>query len=250
LVGVGRVVPTAGSLTVTPASADYGSVVVGTSPAAKSFAVSNPGQTPVAITGVALGGGGQDQFTVGSNGCTGGLAGGASCTITVSATVTRVGTSVATVTISGGGGQSAQATLQVRGTAKGSVPPAPTTTTTLPPPGVFTPTLKMNPGVVVPGGNTVAIGSEFPPDIDVELAFAGEAPFDTVHTDAVGAFRLTVRAPADGTHLGGRNIVAIDQAQFSGVRAPLLIDVGTLRPSGAGSPATPNGLPTLLIRGG
>jgi Tol biopolymer transport system component len=250
LVGVGRVVPTAGSLTVTPATADFGSGIVVASLGAKNFVVSNPGQTPVTISSVGLSGTGADQFAVGPNGCTGALAAGASCTVTVSSTVTRVGVFTATLNIVGSGGQSAQVSLQARGTAKGSVAPTPTTTTAPAPPGVFNPVLKMNPGVVAPGGVTLAIGSEFPPDIDVLLAFAGETPFGSAHTDAVGAFRFTLLVLADGTHLGGRNVVAIDQAQFSGVRAPLLIDVGTLRPSGAGSPATPNGLPSLLIRGG
>ncbi len=235
LSGVGRSpnVPTPGSLTIAPAAANYGSAAVGSSVGARNFAVSNPGQIAITFAGVGLGGAGADQFAIGANSCTGSLAGGASCTVAVSATVTRVGNMSATLGILGTGGQSAQATLRISGTIQ-----------------LFTPVLKMNPGVVSPGEVTAAVGSGFPPDIDVELAFSGELPFTTVHTDGVGAFRFDLLLLRNGVRIGGREVIAVDQPQFSGVRAPLLIDLATYRPSGFSSPAITNGLRSMFSRGG
>ncbi|MEO8267953.1 MAG: choice-of-anchor D domain-containing protein [Ilumatobacteraceae bacterium] len=235
LVGAGRgatVVP--GSLAIAPASANYGTVAVGASVAAKQFVVSNPGQTAVPLAGVALSGSAADQFAIGANTCSGSLGPGATCTVEVAATVTREGSMSATLGALGTGGQAAQATLRVRGTSV---------------PVVFTPTLKMNPGVVSPGEVTAAIGAGFPPNIDVQLAFAGEPPLAAVHTDASGAFRFDYLLLRNGIRVGGREIVVIDQADFSGVRAPLLIDLATFRPSGFSSPAITAGVRSLF-RGG
>ena len=232
LSGTGRTPtgPVPGFLTIKPISVSYGSAVVGTALAAKKFVVSNPGQTAVPLASVTLGGGGADQFAVTSNGCTGSLASGASCTIQVSATVTRDGSQTATLDVLGTGGQSAHATLRIG--------------------GEFTPTLKMNPGVISAGGVTVAIGEGFPPNIDVELAFEGEVPFKTVHTEPDGSFRVSYLVLRNGVRIGGRQVVAVDQAQFSGVRAPLLIDLATYRPSGFSSPAITSGVRALVTRGG
>jgi hypothetical protein len=227
LIGTGR---GSGLLTIKPASANYGSAVVGTVLPAKNFVVSNPGQSPVSLAGVSLAGGGADQFAVVSNGCTGSLAVGASCTIQVAGTVTRAGSLTATLDVLGAGGLSAHATLRLG--------------------GEFTPTLKMNPGVVSAGEVTVAIGEGFPPNIDVQLAFDGEAPFATVHTDATGAFRFDYLLLRNGVRIGGRQVIAVDQADFSGVRAPLLIDLATYRPSGFSSPAITSGVRSLFSRGG
>ena len=139
----------------------------------------------------------------------------------------------ATLGILGSGGQSAQATLRVRGTLQ-----------------LFTPTLKMNPGVVSAGEVTAAMGSGLPPNIDVQLAFFGEAPFATVHTDAAGAFRYDFLILRNGVRIGGKQVVAIDQAQFTGVHAPLLIDLATFRPAGFSSPAFTSGVRSLVSRGG
>ena len=236
LVGTGTAppLPTPGSLKITPGSANYGSGAVGTSFPAKTFTVSNPGQTAVPLAGTGISGTGADQFTIVTNNCgIPSLAAGASCTIDVAATVTREGSLSATVGILGSGGQSAQAILRVKGTVQ-----------------LFTPTLKMNPGVVSPGEVTAAIGSGFPPNIDVELAFFGEAPFATVHTDAAGAFRYDYLLLRNGVRIGGHQVVAIDQPQFTGVRAPLLIDLATFRPSGFSSPAITSGVRSLVSRGG
>lgn len=230
LVGAGRdnVIP--GSLTIKPTSANFGTGPLGTVIAPKKFTVTNPGQTPVELAGVGLSGGGADQFAVTSNGCTGSLAGGASCVIEVGATITRDGSLTASLTVFGTGGQTAQATLRIA--------------------AVFSPTLKVNPGVISPGEVTAVIGAGFPPNIDVELAFDGELAFTTVHTDAGGAFRFNYLLLRHSVRIGGRRVVAVDQPDFSGVFAPVLIELATSRPSGFSSPQFFSGVRTLITRGG
>ena len=229
LVGAGKDNVKPGSLSIKPTSANYGSGPLGTVVAPKGFVVTNPGQTAVPIAGVGLSGAGADQFQIIANGCIGSLAPGASCTIEVGATISRDGTLAATLGIVGTGGQAAQATLRIA--------------------AVFTPTLKMNPGVVSPGEVTVAIGAGFPPNIDVQLAFEGEPSFATVHSDAAGAFRFDLLLLRNGVRIGGRQIVALDQPDFSGVRAPLLIDLATYRPSGS-NPTFISGVRALVSRSG
>jgi WD40-like Beta Propeller Repeat len=235
LVGVGQSpnVPTPGSLTIAPGSANYGSGAVGSSFPAKTFTVTNPGGTAVTIAGTGLSGSGADQFAIGPNTCTGSLGPGASCTVAVAATLTREGALSATLGILGTAGEAAGATLRVSGTVQ-----------------LFTPELLMNPGVVSAGEITVAVGSGFPPNIDVELAFRDEAPFATVHTDAAGAFRFNFLVLRNGTRIGGREVVAIDQPQFTGVFAPLLIDLATFRPAGFSSPAFTSGVRSMVSRAG
>ena len=231
--GLAPPAPTPGSLVITPGVADYGSGAVGSSVAARKFTVTNPGQTAVPLAGAGLSGTGADQFTITANTCGASLAAGASCTIDVAATITREGAMSATLGIVGTGGQSAQATLRIRGTVQ-----------------LFTPTLKMNPGVVSPGEVAVAIGEGFPPNIDVELAFFGEVPFTTVHTDAAGAFRFGFLILRNGVRIGGKQVIAIDQPQFTGVFAPLLIDLATYRPAGFSNPAFTSGVRSMFSRGG
>jgi secreted trypsin-like serine protease len=218
-------------LSIKPTSASYGSAVVGTVVPPKSFVVSNTGQAPVNINGVTLNGTGADQFAVTSNGCTGSLVSGASCSVAVGATVTRNGTFSATLTVTGAGGESAQATLRLGGD--------------------FQPTLKMNPGVVSPGEVTVAIGEGFPPNTDVQLAFEGEPQaIATVHSDAAGAFRFDLLILRNGVRIGGRQVVALDQPTFSGVKAPLLIDLATYRPSGFEQASFASTVRSMYTRGG
>ncbi|MEO8267952.1 MAG: choice-of-anchor D domain-containing protein [Ilumatobacteraceae bacterium] len=233
--GLAPPAPTPGTLTMSPGAANYGSGAIGTTFPSKRFTVSNPGQTAVPLAGAGLSGTGADQFAISGNTCTGSLAPGASCAIDVVSTVTREGAMSATLGVLGTGGQTAQAILRVRGTVVAIV---------------YTPTLKMNPGVVSAGEVTAAIGSGFPPSIDVQLAFEGEPPFTTVHTDAAGAFRFAYLILRNGIRIGGRQVIAIDQPQFSGVRAPLLIDLATFRPAGFSSPAFTSGVRSLVSRGG
>ncbi len=233
LVGTGRAPE--GSLIINPASVNFGTAPVGTTLPARNLVVSNPGQLAVPFSDVSLSGGDADQFAIASNGCTGSLAGGASCTITVTSTPTRTGALTGILSVRGTGGQVAQATLRVRGTG-----------VTI----VFTPTLKMNPGVVSPGEVTTAIGAGFPPGIEVQVAFEGESPFATVTTDGAGEFHVQYLLLRNGIRIGGRQIVVTSPAEFTDVRAPLLIDLATFRPSGFSSPAITSGVRSLVSRNG
>jgi hypothetical protein len=230
LVGAGRDNVKPGSLTIKPTSANYGTGPLGTVIAPKKFTVTNPGQTAVTFAGVGLSGAGADQFAITSNGCTGALAPGASCVIEVGATITRDGALTAALVVFGTGGQTAQATLRLA--------------------AVFTPVLKVNPGVVSPSEVTSITGTGFPPNIDVELAFDNELPFTIVHTDAAGAFRFDYLLLRHNVRIGGRKVLAVDQPDFSGVFAPILIELATSRPSGFTSPQFFSGVRTLITRGG
>ncbi len=234
--GLAPPLPTPGSLVIAPGSADYGSGTVGTSVAPKRFTVSNPGQTAVPLAGSGISGTGADQFAITGNTCGASLGPGASCSIDVGATIAREGASSATLGVLGSGGESASAILRITGNVVTVQ--------------VFTPTLKMNPGVVSPGEVTVAIGEGFPPNIAVELAFFGEFPFATVQTDAAGAFRFDFLVLRNGVRIGGLQVTALDQPQFTGVRAPLLIDLATFRPAGFSNPAFTVGVRSMVSRGG
>jgi len=231
LIGTGRQL--VGVLSISPGSANFGAATVGDSLPPRTFTVSNTGASAVAFSGLGLSGGGADQFTIVSTTCAVSLAVGANCVVGVSATVTRVGASSATLAISGTGGQLAQASLRVTGR-----------------PATFHPVLKMNPGVVAAGGVTAVIGSAFPPNIDVQLAFENEPAFTTVHTDGDGAFRFDFLILRNGVRIGGRQVVVVAPAEFNNVRAPLLIDLATYRPSGFSSPAITSGVRSLVSRGG
>ncbi len=243
---------TPGTLTLTPASHDFGSANLGTALPAFGFTVTNTGGSAAAVSSVARSGAGADQFTVTSDGCSGtNLAPAASCQIEAAATVTRVGLQAANLDVTGGNGQTLGAALTVTGIPSSGTTTTTTTTTTLPPPidVVFSPGLRMNPGVVRPGGVTQAVGSGFPPGILVQLAFAGEGPFATVATDATGAFSTPLLILPNGYRLGGFEIVALDQPLFSGVRAPLLVNPASFEPSGTNDAGFTNGLRALYGRG-
>jgi hypothetical protein len=229
--------PTSGVLTLTPATADFGTADVGTALPAKAFTAKNTGGQTLTVTSVAISGPGTSQFAVSSNGCLNKvLAVNATCQIQVTATPTQAAAATATLTVTGNGGQSDSSTLQVTGTQ--------------PPQQLFTPTLVMNPGVARPGQVTTAVGAGFPPGAVVQLAFDGEAPFATVTADASGAFRYGLLLLPNGKRIGGYDIVALDQPQFTGVRGPLLVDQASFEPSGTNEAGFTNGLRALYGRGG
>jgi hypothetical protein len=232
LSGVGRqTLPIPGSLKIKPTAANYGGAIVGTPLGAKKFVVTNPGQSDVTIGAVGLSGTGADQFAIASNTCAGVLAAGASCNISVSAIVTRAGAMTATLGVIGTAGESTQATLRIS--------------------GFYNPALVMNPGVVGPGQVTIATGIGFPASADVQLGFPNELPFATVHTEPDGSFRYSLLAMRNSVHQGGSvQVLALDQpGLFTGVFAPLLITLGTFRPSGSTGPAFNSGVTSMLSRG-
>ena len=91
--------PPAPAAALTPSSADFGSVNVGSSSAAKTFTLANAGTAALPITSVAITGANASAFTLGTNGCGSTLAAGASCAISISFKPTAAGSDAATLTV-------------------------------------------------------------------------------------------------------------------------------------------------------
>ncbi len=116
---------TAASLTISPASDDFGSVSVGQTSSSFDFTVTNQGQATSGAISLALSGTDAGQFR--ATGCAGStIMGGGSCTVSVSFAPTSGGEKSATFTVSSSPGGSAAATLAGTGPrpAKLSITPA------------------------------------------------------------------------------------------------------------------------------
>ena len=92
LTGIGTAV------TVTPSSLNFGVITVGRSGKAKTVTVTNLGSTSLTINGITLSGANAGDFSQ-TNTCGSGLAGGATCTVTVTFTPTAVGARAATLNV-------------------------------------------------------------------------------------------------------------------------------------------------------
>ena len=104
------------------------STVVNTAAYNQSVTLSNPGNAPLNISSVAIGGVNASSFTIASNNCGSSLAAGGSCTITVGFPVIVAGTYNATLTVTDNASPTTQnATLT--GTVTGSLTIAPTAQT-------------------------------------------------------------------------------------------------------------------------
>ena len=203
-------VPTAA---VQPTSINFGEQLGLTPSAGLPVTVSNPGDGPITITGVAIEGGAVGEFTASRN-CVGTVvAPGQACVITVVFTPQLPGARTAV--------------LRVDSTARGG-PHRVTLTGT-----GAQPTLIVNPGVAKGGSVVLAQGSKFPPG-PLTLTFVEV-------TGAVAQFPeapTTITVPADGTFVAA---VAIFPNSRSGTRAllgavgafsgssPLLIRLGTMQ---------------------
>ncbi len=117
-------------------SYDFGTVVVGTTSSAATFAITNSGGSPTgALTAAALGGANADQFAIGSDGCTGmTLAAGATCVVTVTMHPTSAATPAATLTVSATPGGSTSIALGGTAVTPGALALAPS-------PAAFNPTV-------------------------------------------------------------------------------------------------------------
>ena len=93
---------------LTPSATDFGSQSTGTTSAAKTFTLTNSGNTSLTISGVSLGGSNASDFAIGTNTCTSTLAASASCTIAVTFTPAATGTFNATLTVADNAGGSPQ----------------------------------------------------------------------------------------------------------------------------------------------
>lgn len=107
-----------GALSITPPSFDYGIVVAGSASATATYTVQNTGGAESGTITVALGGSHAGDFQIASNGCSGTLAGGASCQVTArfAPGASASGTRAATLTASASPGGAAVSNLS--GTAQ------------------------------------------------------------------------------------------------------------------------------------
>jgi len=127
-----------GSLLIS-GTADFGSVPVGSTSSGHPFTLKNSGANPLSVTSIALSGTDSGQFTLaagGTNPCSSltalTLAGGASCTVLVSAKPTTISSKSANLTVTSGGlslnvpltatGAALSVTYNGNGNSSGSVP--------------------------------------------------------------------------------------------------------------------------------
>ena len=88
------------SLAIAPLTHNYPATVVNQSSAVHTFTVTNNGDLSTSTMTVGLGGTDQSQFTIGTNTCTGQLAGKTSCTVDVTFTPTTTGSKSASISVS------------------------------------------------------------------------------------------------------------------------------------------------------
>jgi len=198
------------ALAIEPASADFGTSVVGTAAAPQNLLVRNTGTVALLLDAPVIDG--VADFAITSTDCPGlNLAPNATCTVTVTATAAEAGARQALLRASSAEVQ-ASAGLIVTGT--------------------FQPVLVMEPPVVKAGYVTTAVGTNFPRNGVVRLGWAGGPASIQVTTDAEGRFRVPVLVLRH-ERLGPRTMVAEDQpGAFSGVTAPAMVTVPTFEPSG------------------
>ncbi len=99
-------------ITITPTAPNLGDIAVGQASAPQQFTVMNPGAVATGALTAMLSGTNASVFMLASDTCTGApLAGGASCTVRVTATPTAAGPLAATLQVSGTPGGSAQASI-------------------------------------------------------------------------------------------------------------------------------------------
>lgn len=97
-------------LTISPASQDFGTVLAFNPSAPKTFTVTNIGASTLSSLAVTLGGANAGEFSR-THDCTGTLAPGGTCTVSVVAMTTTIGAKAATVTVSSSGGMATAAVV-------------------------------------------------------------------------------------------------------------------------------------------
>jgi sugar lactone lactonase YvrE len=98
LTGTGTAAP-APQAALSPTSANFGSVAVGSSSSSQTFTLKNAGNAPLTITSVALTGTNASSFAIGANACGSSLAAGANCTIAVTFAPSSVGSFTASLSV-------------------------------------------------------------------------------------------------------------------------------------------------------
>jgi len=117
---------TPASLSVTPATFDYGQVPVGTTSGDQTFTVTNTGQATSGTIAVSLGGANAAAFTIDSTTCGAALPGGGTCTIAVQFEPGSAATLTASLSATASPGGTATAALQGEGQATAALSINPT----------------------------------------------------------------------------------------------------------------------------
>ena len=119
---------TAPQAALTPATANFGSVTIGSTSSAQTFTLTNAGTAALPITSVGLTGTNATLFALASNNCGTSLAAGAACNVTITFTPTAAGSATATLSIVDSVGTQS-ATLSATGAAVAAPQAALTPTT-------------------------------------------------------------------------------------------------------------------------
>jgi len=228
-----RPVPTTtvrpGQLSASPTSLAFPTTPVDVTSDPLTVTVTNAGGSAVAIDEVSISGGG-DQFSIADDSCRGSRLGvGRACTVSVVVRPTAGGEVAASLTVRGIRGESTSVTLLVDSS--------------------YAPTITIAPGVVRRGNLITVAGTAFPTDRAVVLQLAtatGTAPalpLGTATTDASGAFVTRVVIPRLGIAAGGWQVIVVDQPDFSGVRAAVLVDQDSPSPGAATGATGVGGIP-------
>jgi len=206
-------------LSASPSSLDFGTVLIGTAGSPQTVTIRNTGNGATSSTASITGAAASD-FALTTNGCAGrSLSAGASCTLTIAFSPGQPGARTAIVTVSGTGG--ASATIRLSGT------------------GQLNPVLAVSPGLVVPGQVLTAIGTNFPANAAVTLAWDVGGPAAATTADGTGTFQVTVVAPG-GVGNGTRLLVVTSPPEAMSAQASVLVQPAALGYQGLASPAFRN----------
>ncbi|MEO5902270.1 MAG: choice-of-anchor D domain-containing protein, partial [Ilumatobacteraceae bacterium] len=218
-----------GKLSASPASLTFPTTPVDVTSDPLTVTVANAGGSAVAINEVSISGG-TDQFSVTDDACRGTQLGvGRTCTVDVVVRPTGGGEVTASLIVRGSRGESTTVTLLVDSS--------------------YAPAITITPGVVRRGNLITIAGTSFPAEraVVVQLAAAtgtGPAlPLGMATTDAEGTFVARVVVPQNGIASGGWQVIVVDQPDFTGVRAPVLVDQDSPSPGAATGASGIGGIP-------
>jgi hypothetical protein len=206
-------------LSASPSALDFGTVLIGAAGSPQTVTIRNTGTGATSTTATVAGAAAGD-FALTTNSCAGrSLAAGASCTLTIGFSPQEAGTRSAGVTVSGTGG--ASATIRLSGA------------------GQLNPVLAVSPGLVVPGQVVTAVGTNFPANGAVTVAWDVGGPAAATTADGTGTFQVTVVAP-QGVGNGTRLLVVTSPPEAVSAQAPVVVQPAAFGFQGLASPAFRN----------
>ncbi len=211
-------------LTLAPSTRDFGTVVVGAMGPSQVFTVSNDGEVPSGAPSAALSGAQPGDFVVSDSTCTGALAPGASCALTVRFDPAAGGARAASLTVSATPGGMATATL----TGAGTTPAA----------------LALTPSPLAFG--TRLVGSST--TLDVTVTNSGQQPSGALAAPSTSdAAQFAIVAPTGGTPCTVGAVLAQGGSCRFGVR--FTPGASGARSATIGVSATPGGSPSVMATG-